>query len=95
LAASGDISQIVLQMPDAAAQPMVDPLLRHGILCFKGGVRGDAHGYFFSPKISSGSRSRLEETRRGKHMTADEGKKQIRRKLTLEWCASLMKSCHP
>jgi hypothetical protein len=50
LAASGDISQIVFQMPDAAAQLMVDPLLRRGILRFKGGVRGDAHGYFFSPK---------------------------------------------
>jgi hypothetical protein len=50
LAVSGDVSQIVLQMPDAATQPMVDPLLRCGILRFKGGVRGDAHGYFFSPK---------------------------------------------
>jgi hypothetical protein len=47
------------------------------------------------PKISSGSRSRLEETRKGKHKTADEGRKQIRRELTLEWCVSLMKSCHP
>jgi hypothetical protein len=46
------------------------------------------------PKISSGSRSRLEETRRGKHEIANEGKKQIKRKLTLEWCASL-KCCPP
>jgi hypothetical protein len=50
LAVSGDVSQIVLQMPDAATQLMVDPLLRRGILRFKGGVRGDAHEYFFSPK---------------------------------------------
>jgi hypothetical protein len=50
MAASGDVSQIVFQMPDAAVQPMIDPLLRRGILRFKGGVRGDVHGYFFSPK---------------------------------------------
>jgi hypothetical protein len=47
------------------------------------------------PKISSGSRSRLEETRRGKHKIANEGKKQIKRKLTLEWCASLVDYCPP
>jgi hypothetical protein len=37
------------------------------------------------PKISSGSRSRLEKKRRGKHEIANESKKQIKRKLTLEW----------
>jgi hypothetical protein len=50
LAASGDVSHIVLQMLDAAVQPMVDPLLQRGIFRFKGGLRGDAHGYVFSPK---------------------------------------------
>jgi hypothetical protein len=30
------------------------------------------------PKISSRSRSRLEESRKGKHKIADEGKKQIK-----------------
>jgi hypothetical protein len=95
MAAGGDVSQIVLQMPDAAAQPMID-------LCF--GVASSASreeseemhtGISSVPKISSGSKSRLEWTRKGKHKTAGEGKKQIRRRLTLEWCASLMKSCHP
>jgi hypothetical protein len=47
------------------------------------------------PRISSGSRSRLEETRRGKHKIANEGKKQIKRKLTLEWYASLVECCLP
>jgi hypothetical protein len=47
------------------------------------------------PRISSGSRSRLEETRRGKHKIANEAKKQIKRKLTLEWCASLVECCPP
>jgi hypothetical protein len=36
------------------------------------------------PRISSGSRSRLEKTRGGKHEFASESKKQIKRKLTLE-----------
>jgi hypothetical protein len=47
------------------------------------------------PKISSGSRSRLEKTRRGKHEIANESKKQIKGKLTLEWYASLVECCPP
>jgi hypothetical protein len=50
MAAGGDVSQIVLQMPNAAAQLVVDPLFRRGVLFFKGGVRGDVLGRFFSPK---------------------------------------------
>jgi hypothetical protein len=50
MAASGDVSQIVLQMPNAAAQLVIDPLFRRGVLFFKGGVRGDVLGRFFSPK---------------------------------------------
>jgi hypothetical protein len=40
----------MLQMPNAAAQLVIDPLLRRGVLFFKGGVRGDILGYFFGPK---------------------------------------------
>jgi hypothetical protein len=47
------------------------------------------------PRISSGSRSRLERTRRGKHEIANKSKKQIKRKLTLEWYASLVGYCPP
>jgi hypothetical protein len=47
------------------------------------------------PKISSGRRLRLEKTRRGKHEIAIGSKKQIRRKLTLEWYASLVEYCPP
>jgi hypothetical protein len=36
------------------------------------------------PRIYSGSRSRLEETRRGKHKTANESEKQIKKK-THSW----------
>jgi hypothetical protein len=50
MAAGGDVSQIMLQMPNAAAQMVVDPLFRRGVLFFKGGVRGDVLGCFFGPK---------------------------------------------
>jgi hypothetical protein len=47
------------------------------------------------PKISSGSKSRLRETKKGvKHEIANGSKKRIERKLTLEWYASLME-CYP
>jgi hypothetical protein len=50
VAAGGDVSQIVLQMPNVAAQLVIDPLFRRGVLFFKGGVRGDLLRRFFSPK---------------------------------------------
>jgi hypothetical protein len=50
MAAGGDVSQIMLQMPNAAAQLVIDPLFRRGVLFFKGGVRGDVLGRFFGPK---------------------------------------------
>jgi hypothetical protein len=50
MAAGGDVSRIVLQMPNAAVQLVIDPLFRRGVLLFKGGVRGDVLGLFFSPK---------------------------------------------
>jgi hypothetical protein len=50
MAAGGDVSQIVLQMPNAAAQLVIGPLFRRGVLFLKGRVKGDVLGYFFSPK---------------------------------------------
>jgi hypothetical protein len=50
VAASGDVPQVVLQMPNAAAQLVVDPLFQRGVLFFFRGVREDELGYFFSPK---------------------------------------------
>jgi hypothetical protein len=47
------------------------------------------------PKISSGSRSRLEKMKKGvKREITHESKKQVEEKLTLEWCASL-RCCPP
>jgi hypothetical protein len=50
LAASGDVSKIMLQMPKAAAQLVVGPLFWRGVLCFEGGVGGDVLRRFFGPK---------------------------------------------
>jgi hypothetical protein len=49
LATSNDIPEVMLQVPNAAAQLMVDPLLGHGILCFEGRVRGDVFRRCFGP----------------------------------------------
>jgi hypothetical protein len=50
MAAGGDVSQIVLQTPNAVAQLVIDPLFRRGVLLLKGGIRGNVLGHFFSPK---------------------------------------------
>jgi hypothetical protein len=50
MAAGGDVSQIMLQMPNAAVQLVIDPLFWRGILFFKGGVRRDVLKRFFGPK---------------------------------------------
>jgi hypothetical protein len=47
------------------------------------------------PKISAGSKSRLRKQRGTDHKIAIESKKRIDRKLTLEWCASLMERYPP
>jgi hypothetical protein len=65
MAAGGDASQIVLQMPNAAAQLMIDPLFRRGVLFFKGGVRGDVLGRFFSPKDFFKKRIKAGENKEG------------------------------
>jgi hypothetical protein len=36
-------------MPNAAAQPMVGPLFRRGILCFEGRIGGDVLRHIFGP----------------------------------------------
>jgi hypothetical protein len=50
MATGGDVSQIMLQMLNAAAQLVIDPLFWRGVLFFKGGVRGDVLRHFFGPK---------------------------------------------
>jgi hypothetical protein len=39
----------MLQVPDTAAELMVSPLLRRGILCFGGGIGGDVLRNIFGP----------------------------------------------
>jgi hypothetical protein len=49
LATSGDVLEVVLQVPNAAAQSMAGPLFRRGILCFEGRIRGDILRHVFGP----------------------------------------------
>jgi hypothetical protein len=49
LATGGDVPEAVLQMSNAAAQLMVGPLFRCGLLCLEGGVGGDVLRHIFSP----------------------------------------------
>jgi hypothetical protein len=49
LATGGDVPEAVFQMPNAAAQLMVGPLFRRGILCFEGGIGGDVLRHIFGP----------------------------------------------
>jgi hypothetical protein len=39
----------MLQVPNAAAQSMVDPQLGRSVLCFKGRIRGDVLRHVFGP----------------------------------------------
>jgi hypothetical protein len=65
MAAGGDVSQIVLQMPNTAAQLVIDPLFWCGVLFFKGGVRGDVLRRFFSPKDFFRKQIKAGENREG------------------------------
>jgi hypothetical protein len=49
LATSGDVPEVVLQVPNAAAQLMADSLLERGILCFKRRIRGDVLRHVLGP----------------------------------------------
>jgi hypothetical protein len=69
---------------------MVDPLLGCGVLYFEGESEEIYSGVSSVPMISSGSRSMQKENKEEvKHEIAQESKKQVKGKLTLEWCVSL------
>jgi hypothetical protein len=56
----------MLQVPNAAAQLMVGPLFRRGILCFEGGIGGDVLRHIFGPDDFFGKQVKAEkEKRRG------------------------------
>jgi hypothetical protein len=78
-------------MPNAAAQLVVDPLFRRGVLFFRGGVRRDVLRHFFSPKDFFRER-KLEGVNMRLQMRARNG---FERKLTLEWYTSLVECCPP
>jgi hypothetical protein len=65
LATSGDVPEVMLQMPDAAAQLVVDLLLWRGVLCFEGGVRGDVFRRFFGPNDFLSKQIKAKRKQRG------------------------------
>jgi hypothetical protein len=81
----------MLQVPNATAQLMVDPLLGHGILWFEGRVRGDVFRRCFGP--NDFFRKQIKAKRKNKEGVkreiTQERKKQVEGKLTLESCVSL------
>jgi hypothetical protein len=69
---------------------VVDPLFWRGVLCFEGGVRADVLRRFFSPKDFFRKQIKAGENKEGvKHEITHESKKQVKGKLTLEWCTFL------
>jgi hypothetical protein len=56
----------MLQMPNAAAQLVVDPLFWRGVLFFFRGIREDVLGDFFSSKDFYWKQVKTEKTERGK-----------------------------
>jgi hypothetical protein len=49
LATSGEVPEVMLQVPNAVAQLMVGPLFRRGVLYFEGGIGGDVLRHVFGP----------------------------------------------
>jgi hypothetical protein len=54
----------MLQVPDAAAQLMVGPLFRRGLLCFERGIRGDVLRHIFGPDDFFGKQIKAEKDER-------------------------------
>jgi hypothetical protein len=52
-------------MSNAGAQMMAYPLFRHGVFFFRGGIRDDVLGHFFSPKDFFREQVKAGENRRG------------------------------
>jgi hypothetical protein len=57
---SGDIPEVMLQVPNAAAQLMAGSLFRCGILCFEGRIRGDVLRHVFGPNDFFGKQIKAE-----------------------------------
>jgi stalled ribosome alternative rescue factor ArfA len=71
-------------MPNAAAQLVVDPLFRRGVLFFGGGIRDDVFGDLFNSKDFFRKQVKTEKTERGNHEIASKIKKRVNKELTFE-----------
>jgi hypothetical protein len=79
-------------MPDAAAQLMVGPLFRCGVLCFEGGIGGDVLRHIFGPDDFFGKQIKAErgQEENMKRKIMRENEEQIKKELTSGSYASLM-----
>jgi hypothetical protein len=66
----------MLQVPYAAAQPMVGPLFRRGILCFERGIGGDVFRHIFGSDDFFGKQIKAEKDERKKHEAQDQAEEQ-------------------
>jgi hypothetical protein len=83
-------------MPNTTAQLVVGPLFRRSVLFFNRGIREDVLGHLFSSKDFFRKQVKTGKNGEGvNHEVANKSKKQIDRKLTLEWYASFVERCLP
>jgi hypothetical protein len=82
-------------MPNAAAQLVVCLLFRSGVFSFSGGIREDVLRNLFSSKDLLREQVKAENEEGWIIRLQSRAKEGIDRKLTLEWCTSLVERCPP
>jgi hypothetical protein len=60
LATSSDVPEVMLQVPNAAAQLMAGSLIGRGVLCIKGRIKGDVLRHVFGPDDFLGKQIKAE-----------------------------------
>jgi hypothetical protein len=76
LATSGDVPEVMFQVPNTTAQLMADSLLGRGILCLKRGIRGDVLGHVFGPNDFLRKQIKAEGEKQRGSKTRDHMRKQ-------------------
>jgi hypothetical protein len=82
-------------MPNAVAQLVVCPLFRRGVFSFSGGIGEDVLGNLFSSKDLLREQVKAGNEQEWIIRLQSRAKERIDRKLTLEWCASLVERWLP
>jgi hypothetical protein len=80
-------------MPNAAVRLVVCPLFWRGVFSLSGGIGEDVLGNLFSCKDLLREQVKAENEEGWIIRLQSRAKERIDRKLTLEWCASLVECC--